>query len=711
MGSIPAPAAPRVVDRFFEFSLLGMLAAGYFAVVGSGYLDWPTATLTLLGLCLRGLMVAGVIEFQFSNRTVAVLTLLYIGFWPIDYFFISASFLTAIVHLVCFLAVMKILTAKTNRDYTYVKMIAVMELLAAAVLSASLSFFGYLVLFLLLSIAAFSSGEVRRSSQLRRAVVRGGLRAFPRRLSILATFLFTGILVMTAGMFFILPRTARAALERFVPQRYHMPGFANGITLGQIGEIKRNSAAVMHIQTDPPGDGLMSVRWRGAALSRFDGRRWDNPAPVMEIPLVVERGVLIVNTSYRGATRPGHVIGYYVQLNEIAPEMLFIAGTPRTISINLPVVRFARRSGSFQVNLPAGYHGGLMYGVNGFFEDEMADVHTTPPPLTLREREDLLQLPDMDDRIPRLAREMTAGALSEMERARQLEHRLRSDYGYTLELLPAAVPDPLANFLFERRKGHCEYFASAMAVMLRTMGIPSRVVTGFQSGVFNPMTHMQVVRASDAHSWVEAWINGRGWTTFDPTPADPSAASTGISARLALFFDAAEQFWQNWVVSYDLERQVVLASRMDESARRLRFGWFNNAFGDFKKWFRDSARLSVAYAPWIVVLAGLVILLVLYGPAILRWWGGRLRTRRLARGEGVASDATLLYQRMLRLLAKRGIQKPPWLTPGEFARVLPASDVTGLVHDLTAFYNEFRFGGRTEVAPRMIQLLDRLERM
>ena len=711
MGSVPEAAAPRVVDRFFEFSLLGMLAAGYFAVVGSGYLDWPTAALTLLGLCLRGLMVAGVVELEFSNRTVAAITLLYIGFWPIDYFFISGAFLAAIVHLVCFLAVLKILTAKTNRDYTYVKMIAVLELLAAAVLSASLSFFGYLILFVLLSIAAFASGEVRRSSQLRRAVVRGGLRAFPRRLSVLSAFLFSGILVMTAGMFFILPRTARAALERFVPQRYHIPGFANGITLGQIGEIKRNSATVMHILTDPPGDGLMSVKWRGAALSRFDGKRWDNPSPALETQLDVNRGVLIVNTYYRGATRPGRVIGYYVQLNEIAPEMLFIAGTPRTISINLPEVRRSARSGAFLIRLPKGYHGGLMYGVNSFFEDETAAVHTTPQQLGLREREDLLQLPELDERIAKLAREMTAGGLSEMERARLLEHRLRTDYGYTLELLPSAVPDPLANFLFDRKKGHCEYFASAMAVMLRTMGIPSRVVTGFQSGVFNPLTHMQVVRASDAHSWVEAWISGRGWTTFDPTPTDPSAFSTGIGARLALFMDAAEQFWQNWVVSYDLERQVVLASRMDESARRLRFGWFTGAFGDFKKWFHDAAHAGAPYAPWFAILAGLAIVMLFYGSTIVRWWRGRLRTRRLARGEGVASDATLLYQRMLRLLARRGIQKPPWLTPGEFARVLPASEVSRLVDDLTTFYNEFRFGGRTEVAPRMIQLLDRLEKM
>src|SRR5262249_54096387 len=161
----------------------------------------------------------------------------------------------------------------------------------------SLSFFGYLALFLLLAIATFASGEVRRSAQLRRAVVRGGLRAFPRRLTVLATMLFSGILVMTAGMFFILPRTARAALERFVPQRYHLRGFSNGVTLGQIGEIKRSSAPVMHVRAYP-NEGLLEVRWRGAALGRFTGKRWDNPGPARDDELPVEHGVLMVNKEY-----------------------------------------------------------------------------------------------------------------------------------------------------------------------------------------------------------------------------------------------------------------------------------------------------------------------------------------------------------------------------------------------------------------------------
>src|SRR5579871_1665601 len=133
MNSAPSRVAPvrppslPVVDRFFEFSLLGMLASGYFAVAGSGYLDWPTAVITFLGLCLRGLMIAGVVRIELSNRLTAILTLLYIGFYPIDFQYVSGSFLTATVHMVFFLAVLKLLTARTNRDHAYVKMIAVLE--------------------------------------------------------------------------------------------------------------------------------------------------------------------------------------------------------------------------------------------------------------------------------------------------------------------------------------------------------------------------------------------------------------------------------------------------------------------------------------------------------------------------------------------------------------------------------------------------------
>ncbi|HTS76658.1 MAG TPA: DUF3488 and transglutaminase-like domain-containing protein [Bryobacteraceae bacterium] len=707
MGCAARTAAiPRTIDRFFEFSLLGMLAAGFFAVAGSGYLDWPTATLTLIALCLRGLMVAGVAEIHLSNRFIAILTLIYIVFWPIDYFFVSESFLTATVHLVCFLASIKILTAKTNRDYTYIKMIAVLELLAAAVLSISLSFFAYLALFLLLAIAAFSSGEVRRSAQLQRSVARGALSAFPRRLVLLSASLFTGILVMTAAMFFVLPRTARAALDRFVPPRYHLPGFSSGITLGEIGEIKKSSVPVMHVMAHP--EGPLNVRWHGGSLSYFDGKRWFNPrAESQREILPIDHGVLMANKQYNSLpARRGHDISYNVQVSDADQDTLFLAGAPGTIAINAPFLLFQPASGAYTI-APSARPEKLEYAVYSFLADPASPALATPEPLTAHERRELLELPrNLDPRIPRLALEMSAGARTEMEKARDIENELRRNYGYTLQLLPKEVPDPLATFLFERKKGHCEYFASAMAVMLRSEGIPARVATGFQSGIYNPLTHQQVIRASDAHSWVEAWIAGRGWTDFDPTPADPSAIAMGFMSRMSMFFDAAQQFWQDWVVSYDLDRQIVLASRMDQSARSLHFP----ALAGARTWMWRISAFITRYATVLIALGCLGVVALLFGPVFADWWRGRERLRRMERGEGVASDATVLYQRMLVVLGRRGFHKPPWLTPAEFARVLPANDSRAVVNDLTSLYNEFRFGARREVAPRMMQLLERLEK-
>ena len=323
----PAAWAPQqVVERFFQFSLLGMLASGYFAVLGSGYLDWPTAILTLAALCLRALMIPGIVRLEIPGRVVAALTLLYIGFYPIDYYYISDGFLAAAVHLIFFLGCVKILTARTLRDFTFVKVIAAMALLAAAVLSVSLTFFAFLAVFLLFTIATFSSGEVVRATRLfvssgetRRALSRTGLRAFPRRLGMLSLGLFGGILLLTGGVFFVLPRTARAAFQRFVPERYHLPGFSNEVTLGEIGEIKQSSTPVMHVLSQ--GDGFLAVRWRGAALTHFDGKRWFN-LPAGEERLRTEGRRVVLHD---GPTQPGRRIEYEIRLSDIASNVLFVA--------------------------------------------------------------------------------------------------------------------------------------------------------------------------------------------------------------------------------------------------------------------------------------------------------------------------------------------------------------------------------------------------
>ena len=294
------------------------------------------------------------------------------------------------------------------------------------------------------------------------------------------------------------------------------------------------------------------------------------------------------------------------------------------------------------------------------------------PILPLQARSDYLQLPPLDPRIPELARAMTAGAATDLERARAIEGRLRADYGYTLELPDHEVADPLAYFLFTRKKGHCEYFASAMTVMLRTAGIPARLATGFQSGVYNPMTDLWLVRASDAHAWVEAWIPGRGWTTFDPTPPDPNRRGFALLTKLGLYLDAAETFWQEWVVSYDISRQGTLADRLEQGARSMGIRWFDSLSGLDWNWHLRVAAWFRRYGVRILIVLALGAAIWVLGPRLVRLLRIRSRVERVRRGQATVEDATLLYERMLDLLKRRGYQKPAWFTPREFAAIAAA---------------------------------------
>ena len=293
--------------------------------------------------------------------------------------------------------------------------------------------------------------------------------------------------------------------------------------------------------------------------------------------------------------------------------------------------------------------------------------------------------------------------------ARRMENYLRTHYGYTLELPPSEPEDPLAFFLFHRKKGHCEYFASAMAVMLRVLQIPSRVVTGFQSGIYNPISGTQLIRTSDAHSWVEAWLPGRGWTTFDPTPPDPNPPLVSMWTRLGFYADAAEVFWQDWVLNYDLDHQLQLAARMGRSGRQMGASWWDNLGISAGRWWGSLVQFAERYGFILLGLAMLAVLGQLFGRDGSRWWKTRLRVQKVQRGEAQASDATLLYQRMLKVLHRRGIEKPVWLTPCEFARVVQEPELSVLVEDLTDAYNQLRFGGDSQAALQMMTLLKRLE--
>jgi hypothetical protein len=208
---------------------------------------------------------------------------------------------------------------------------------------------------------------------------------------------------------------------------------------------------------------------------------------------------------------------------------------------------------------------------------------------------------------------------------------------------------------------------------------------------------------------VEAWFAGHGWLTFDPTPPDPNAASAPWFAKLNFYMDAMDVFWQDWVLSYDLDRQLTLAARMEESRRSFNLDWLDTGFGGFWSAVRNGFDTAKRFGGWMVAVFVLLGLGIAGGPMLLNWWRQHRRKQRVKAGQVQPGDATLLYARMLELLRRRGFEKPGWLTPQEFTRVLPETPVAMLVSDFTAAYNEVRFGGNKDAATRMVHLLEQLE--
>src|ERR1700722_15868826 len=307
-----------------------------------------------------------------------------------------------------------------------------------------------------------------------------------------------------------------------------------------------------------------------------------------------------------------------------------------------------------------------------------------------------LQLPtEIDPRIAALARSATQRVSTPYDKAATLESFLKTKYNYTLDLTGNPGKDPLAHFLFETRAGHCEYFASSMTVMLRTLGIPAREVNGFLPGEYNELGGDYIVRASDAHSWVEAYFPGSGWIVFDPTP-DAPVVSANLFSRISQLADWAELTWNDWVISYDFAHQNVLAQTFQTKSRNWRdlgAAWFAD-----KQWrMKDRLTLWQMHHGNFSLL--LPLLLVSFLVALRYGWIGLLLTKLqialLLRGKsaGAASSqiASRMYVEMLHLMGRHGYARAETQTPFEFAACVNKPLLSPMVQEFTHLYSMARF--------------------
>lgn len=315
----------------------------------------------------------------------------------------------------------------------------------------------------------------------------------------------------------------------------------------------------------------------------------------------------------------------------------------------------------------------------GRFSEERGDPASrgrrNAPALPANLRRLFLQLPDLADlqTVERLAREWSADSLTPLQQARVIERKLRTEYGYTTDIQISNPERHLTEFLTVRREGHCEYFATAMTLMLRKLGIPARLVTGYYTDEWNPSGGYFLLRRQHAHSWVEAWMDPHGWVTFEPSPASGVGANRIPSAlyrRVQQWLDTMRYLWYRHVIDFDIRDQFILARRMREF--RLT-GGISQFLAQIRVGGANLALRRMGLSP------GRILAIVILGilAAALLWFlarelfRGRKPRRNGARPTSRASlEQVHFYLELLRTLAALRYPRPRGQTPLEYARQL-----------------------------------------
>jgi protein-glutamine gamma-glutamyltransferase len=725
-GVIPLHNA---INHYFELSIYLLVLMGFGTLASTGGVDLPTILLVGAALAVRGYLLIKGRTLAISSRWTTPLTIAYFLFYAGDYLLLSRSFLTATVHLVLFAVVIRTFSLRRDRDYTTLAILAFLMVLASAVLTVDSVFLFFFAAFMLMAVATFILMEMRRSAHAARFSARHTRDSQEHRhlafsLARMTPALALMIFIGAAAVFFLLPRMSTGYLGGYSYGTDFSTGFSNRVQLGGIGQIQQSNAIVMHIRIDGDQHGQNALHWRGLSLAYFDGRNWFNPREQFELQAEPHGGFnvpcisqgscaqgLTQNPADTGtAVGANRIIHYRVLMEPIGTNIFFLAPWARRIEGQYRKLEID--SGGAIADLDS------QHAVGAYEADSDISV---PSPKQLRSAGDLLppfvlpylrMPPRLDARIPGLAAEKTASASNNYDRAVALEQYLKTNYEYTLQLPRSPVADPLANFLFDRKQGHCEYFASAMAVMLRTLRIPARVVNGFRSDEFNDVTGNYVVRAKDAHAWVEAYFPGYGWITFDPTPGGTVSSPRGWS-RAMLYMDAAASFWREWVVSYDASHQYVLGQSVLSGSRRTRdrarlwaelhYARLLNSVRKFERGMEHSPR---QYLGWSM-LAGFLLVTLANMQRIARM----VRMKRLrAHPERLPSEAAAMwYERMARFLARRGIRKSHTQTPQEFIRVITDERLRKRVESFTDAYESARFGSSSGDALRLRELYEEVQ--
>lgn len=546
------------------------------------------------------------------------------------------------------LMAIKLLEEKKSRDYMQVCLISIFLLIGSTLMSFSIVFLFYFVVIFMLS--TFSLMLLACFSHDRNLFLSKGnlLRLFSQAL-LICTF----SIPVCALLFIVAPRADFPLFGLIGKTITAKTGFSDSLSLGDVSEIQEDSSTVFRAAMEELSD--PEPYWRGVELDRFDGVSWKrSPRDSREdVP----------------SLKLGRETGQTIYLEPFGSRVLF--------ALDRPVAIYPEKGRRWRKPANTWYE-----TVTQRIRYRAISVVTDFVPAKPVDYDRYVQLPPgFSPRITELAGKWIEEG-GNGDPIRSLMKFFRSgEYGYSLEGLPSSA-SPLEEFLFDRKRGNCEFFASALAVMLRSAGVPARIVGGYRGGYYNRTGKYYLVLQKNAHVWVEAYDSG-GWRRLDPTPpgmGNPGSYQSSLFMQSRLLLDTFTFYWDRFVINYDLSDQFAL-------------------WGKVKAGVQNPARYFVLGKMGVNNLVEVIPILFLI-PLLY------ILARRLKRSPG--QELVALF---LRRMVKRGYRKGAAEGLEEFAGRVGEPELKVKAEDFVSGFQDIFYRDREFTAEEVKSLKSRIRKM
>lgn len=679
------------------------------------WLALPTAIILIISL----LQAAGI---HFVRQAMARVTLsptlwnvLLIGAFVIlliDLIVVSRDLLPAGIHFLVVLLGIKLLTLQQRRDYRHLYAISLMAILASAALTTDAWFVPIFLLYLLAAVWTLLLYHVTQEGGEPHAVFPSANTAashatFPIRVTHRFFWLTNGTAVLTVALtlaiFFLIPRIGAGMLQKTSGEALRTTGFSDRVDLGTIGSVKQDPQVVMRVEL-PDQSAVEKDRFylRGLAYDQYNGQSWSRSGTSLRSLSLVADGTFLARPagSRRSDNLPG-AVRQDILLEALDTTVLFAVPFAELVNGEFLALQ-ADVMGGLHLSLPPSSR--IRYSVTSQVPRLVEDERTASIlayPDSIRSR--YLQVPVGSEQVANLAHRVSQEAMTPFGKMAAIQQHLLENYRYSLEDDTATLSHPLEEFLFSRKTGYCEHYATAMVVMLRTVGIPARLVTGFLATEWNEYGGYFTVRQRDAHAWVEVYFPHSGWITMDPTPTINTAVAANRWESVRRLGESVRLQWDRLFVRYSAKDQLAVVHGVREGSDVLRervTRWGSLLSASINQVLSRLMRVAQTFQPGMlelvtgIIVIGLALLFLTLRDRIGLW-----ATTHFPTSHPELAIAQL-YIRMVYTVERRGVSKPPFATASEFVSLVQQEwkEAGPIVATITALYHQGRFS-RTPLTP------------